>query len=258
MKYLKKIVVILSLIFVLYFWWIVLINLLANNWYTNAKSMTTEFTQEEALKYELPDYILSAQCVQFILNGIENRKIFNDTIKEYSEKLGVDYYIVISSILWEQLRISCKWYRWELKDIIVHWTPTLFRSYDVSVWIAWLKLWTANKIKKDAIAYGYGDELKNVALSEDIISTNDELSAKLATYLVKNIIHRRELSWYDISMDAWIVWTLYNMWNREDKQPHDNPQIWWSIIDINGYKFTYGELSLWVYNYLKEKDALVE
>ncbi len=225
-------------------------NLLANNWYTNAESSVVEIAEEEIEKYELPEDVLNAQCVQFILNGIENRKVFNDTLKEYSEKLWIDYYIVISSILWEQLRISCKWYRGELKDIIVSGTPTLFRSYDISVWIAGLKLGTANKIKKDAIAYWYWDELKNVGLSEEVISTNDALSAKLAVYLVKNIIHRWELSGYDISMDAWVVWTLYNMWNRDDKVPHDNPQIWWSIIDINWQKFTYWELSLWVYNYL--------
>jgi hypothetical protein len=209
---------------------------------------------EEVEDYKLPDEVMSMQCVQFILNWIENRKLFNETLKSYSEKLWVDYYIVISAILGEQLRISCKGYRGELKDIIVKWTPTLFRSYDISVWIAGLKLGTANKIKRDAIAYGYWDELKKYQLTENLIATDDELSAKLAVYLVKNIIHRRELSGYDISWDAWIVGTLYNMWNPLDKEPHDNPQIWGSIIDINGYKFAYGELSLGVYNYLKSKD----
>lgn len=230
-------------------------NIFANLWFTNAKSEAVEIEPEVVELYQLPEEVINMQCVQFILNWIENRKLFNDTLKSYSEKLWVDYDIVISAILWEQLRISCKWYRWELKDIIVKWTPTLFRSYDISVWIAGLKLWTANKIKKDAIAYGYGDELKKYALTEDLIAKDDELSAKLAVYLVKNIITRWQLSWYDISDDVWVIATLYNMWNPAKKEPHDNPQIWWSIIDINWYKFVYGELSLWVYNYLASKKS---
>jgi hypothetical protein len=253
MKIVKKIIFAICIIAVLYLWWIVMMNIIANLWLINSRSDIVNFDSNQIKNYTLPDEVLDAQCVKFILNGIETRKIFNDTIKEYSEKLWVDYYIVISAILGEQLRISCKWYRWELKDIIVWWTPTLFRSYDISVWLAWLKLWTAKKIRKDAIEYGYGDELKNISLSEEIISTDDKLSWKLATFLVKNIITRRQLSWYDISNNAGIVWTLYNMWNPSDKIPHDNPQIWWAIIDINGQKFTYGELSLWVYNYLKNE-----
>jgi len=255
MKFIKKIVIIICILFILYCWFIISMNFLANNWFTNAESEEIEITEEEIQDYQLPQEVLSMQCVQFILNWIENRKLFNDTLKTYSEKLWLDYYTVISAILWEQLRISCKWYRGELKDIIVKWTPTLFRSYDISVWIAWLKLWTANKIKRDAIEYWYGDELKKYALTENLIATDDELSAKLAAYLVKNIIYRRELSWYDISNDVWVIGTLYNMWNPKEKAPHENPQIGWSIIDINGYKFAYWELSLWVYNYLKSKET---
>lgn len=255
MKIFRNIILVLCVLFVCYVCWIVFMNIFASLWLTNAKSEVVEIEPEVVELYQLPDEVLNMQCVQFILNWIENRKLFNDTLKSYSEKLWVDYYVVISAILWEQLRISCKWYRGELKDIIVKWTPTLFRSYDISVWIAGLKLWTANKIKKDAIAYGYWDELKKYALTEDLIAKDDELSAKLAVYLVKNIITRWQLSWYDISDDVWVIGTLYNMWNPVKKEPHDNPQIWWSIIDINGYKFAYGELSLWVYNYLTSKDS---
>jgi len=253
MKIWKKIIIGICIIIVLYFGWIALMNLFAKIWLINSRSKIVEIQPEEIKNYRLPENVLNAQCVKFILNWIKTRKVFNSTIKEYSEKLWIDYDIVISAILWEQLRISCKWYRWELKDIIVGWTPTLFRSYDISVWLAGLKLWTAKKIKKDAIEYGYGEELQNITLSENIISTDDKLSGILATFLVKNIITRRQLSWYDISNNAWIIGTLYNMWNPDSKEPHWDPQIWWAIIDINGQKFTYWELSLWVYNYLKSK-----
>lgn len=250
MKIFRNIIVVLCILFVCYLWWIVFMNIFANLGFTNARSEIFDIEPEEIEVYQLPDEILQAQCVQFILNGIENRKLFNDTLKEYSEKLWVDYYIVISAILWEQLRISCKGYRGELKDIIVKWTPTLFRSYDISVWIAWLKVGTARKIKKDAIAYWYWEELEKYTLSEENIAKNDELSAKLAVYLVKNIIHRWELAWYDISSNPGVIWTLYNMWNPDKKEPHADPQIWWSVVDINGTKFLYWELSLWIYNYL--------
>lgn len=71
----------------------------------------------------------------------------------------------------------------------------------------------------------------------------------MATLLVRNIITRRQLSWYDISKEAGIVWTLYNMWNNIKKEPNANPKIGWAIIEIEWQKFTYWEISLWVYNH---------
>lgn len=244
----RKLLYCIMFFWLLYSLWIFCMGYLVNNWYTNSKSEEVEIEKEKL--FFLPDEVVNAQCVKFVLDWVENRVVFNEALKKYSKELWLNYNIVLSSILWEQIRISCKWVRGKLKNIIVNWTPTLFRSYDISVGIAWIKVWTALKVKRDAINYGYWDWIKNDLITEERLSKNDELSAKVAVYLIQNIIHRRWIEWYDISMNAGIVWTLYNMGNREDKIPHENPKIWWAIIDIHWQKFTYWEISLWIYNLL--------
>jgi hypothetical protein len=216
-----------------------------SKWYTNSESKEIIIQEEE--KYYLPEKTINAKCVQFIIKGIEKRKTFYNSVVENSKNLWLDYKLVLSSILWEQIRISCKWVRGNLKSIVLYWTPTLLRSKNISVWIAWIKLNTAFNIKRDAKMYWYGF---NDIITEEKLANDDKLSGKVATYLVKNIITRRQLSWYNISDQPWIVWTLYNMGNDKKKQPNPTPKIWWAIIDIDWMKFTYGEISLGIFNYL--------
>ena len=253
MQVIRRSILLIFICIILWFGGIMMMNILSHQWYTKSQSQTVEIAKEQEDLYFLPEEIMQTKCVQFIVQGIEDRKTFNDTLKSYSEKLGLDYDLVISAILWEQIRISCKGVRGVLKDTILNTTPTLFRSYDVSVWIAGIKLWTARKIRTDALAYGYGDDLKNVQITEAAITNDDVLSAKLATLLVKNIVHRWALSWIDLSHNAWVVWTLYNMWNPLKKVPHEDPKIWGSVIKIDDQEFVYGEISLAMYNYLKQK-----
>lgn len=92
----------------------------------------------------------------FILNGIDKRKVVIDTIKKESEKLGIDYTVVISSLLGEQIRIACSGFRGSLKEILLNSTPTLLRSYNISLGIGGIKRTAAIKIQKDAKKYGYG------------------------------------------------------------------------------------------------------
>lgn len=247
----KTIIKIIIWIVVLYLFYVFSVKVAIDNGITNAESKEIVIEKEEV--YQLPDEIINAKCVQFILNGIEKRKTFNTAVIETSKKLWLDYNIVISAILWEQIRISCKGIRWDLKWIILNSTPTLFRSHNISVGIAWIKINTAFKIKADAIKYWYWDGIKNITITEYILANNDRVSWIYATYLVKNIIHRRSLSWFDISKDAGIVGTLYNMWNPIKKQPHWNPKIWWAIITIDWQSFTYWEISLWIFNYLNKQ-----
>jgi len=249
----KTIIKILIWAFLIYWFYVVSIRYAIDNWLTNSESQEITITLQEEKLYQLPDEIINAKCVQFILKGITKRKTFNNAVIETSEKLWLDYNIVMSAILGEQIRISCKGVRWDLKAIILNSTPTLFRSHNTSIGIAGLKLNTAFKIKSDAIKYWYGDGIKNIWINEEILSDNDKVSWIYATYLVKNIIHRRWLSWYDISKDAWVVGTLYNIWNYIKKVPHADPKIGWAIITIGSQKFTYGEISLWIFNYLTNK-----
>lgn len=190
---------------------------------------------------------------KFIINGIETRQDFLDSIKQESEKLGIDYTIVLSSLLAEQIRIASKWARGELKDIVIHSTPKLLRSYNVSLGIGWIKISTAKRIAKDAITYGYGgifSPVKKLNLT-NILTTSDYRQWIYPTYLVKNIITRRSLSWYDLSHNPGVVGTLYNMGNPIDKPPHDNPAIGGAVITLAGHKYVYWWIAMGLYRYLK-------
>jgi len=245
---LKTLLKIIITIIILYLFYTFSVKFAIDNWITNTQSTSIKIENEK--KYLLPEDTMKAKCVQFIIEWINNRELFTKSVKDTSKLLWVDYDLVMSAVLWEQIRISCKWVRWNLKWIILNTTPKLLRSHNISVWIAGIKLNTAIKIKNDAIKYGYWDNLRQNIREEKL--AYDDISWIYATYLVKNILTRRQLSWYDISKEAWIVWTLYNLGNRIDKQPNVNPKIWGSVITIDWKQFLYWEISLGIYNYLKQ------
>ena len=269
------------IIAVLYIWWIKLLWYLIDKWYTNSDSATispivssiipsdnrqvykylsehpTDKEQiEKAYSYlnENPNNKRFPQnnwWLDFVVNGIDTRKSFIDEVEKSSSVLWIDKDMVLACVLWEQIRIANKWARGKLKDIVINSTPTLFRSYNVSLWIGGIKIETAYQIKDMAIKYWYWDWIKNEIVSYSWLADNDRLNAKFATYQVKNIITRRKLAGYDISKNPWVVCTIYNIWNREDKKPNNNPQIWWSIIRIWNKDYVYWWLAMWVYWYLK-------
>ena len=125
LKKLEKILFYMWLMFIFYIIWIFIINMMIDKWVTNSKSEEIVMTQEEEKVYYLPEDTINSTCVQFILKGITKRKVFYSTVLEQSKKLGLDSNIVLSAILGEQIRISCKWVRGSLKDIILNGTPTL-------------------------------------------------------------------------------------------------------------------------------------
>lgn len=228
--------------------------------FTNADSgeiSTGNFSLIQENSGYIPQDILNNPWFKFIMNGIWNRKIVLKTIKDESQKLGIDYKIVLSSLLWEQIRIANRGLRGELKNIILHSTPKLFRSYDTSLGIGGIKITTAKRIEKDAITYGYGEIFKTNPTDNAgrylRLTENDYWQGIYPTYLIKNILTRWTLSGYNITNNPWIIGTLYNMWNIETKQPNANPQIGGSIIIIGEKQYTYGEISLYAYRYLLQK-----
>lgn len=197
-----------------------------------------------------PKNMTNSSCFMFILNWIYNRKEFVNEIQIQSKLLWIDPDLVLSSVLPEQIRIACKWTRDSIKRTIIYWTPTLFRSYDVSLWLGGIKVSTAKKIKYDACNNIWWEICDDIITDNNLIK-DDRFNAKYAVYLVYNILHRREAEWYDISNNPWVVATLYNMGNVDKKIPHKSPCIWWSIIYIWGKKYVYGGLWQGIYYHLK-------
>ncbi len=290
---LKKIMTLVKsiiIIFIVIVWLQMFLTLSINRWWTNAESDTVIIENTGAIipasNFEVYKYIHQHPedaddikktyiylnwtgrttrwwfpdnnwWLDFVIAGINKRKTFVDSINYYSEQLWVDRDIVLACVLWEQIRIANKGARWKLKDVIVHWTPTLFRSYDVSLWLGWIKVSTARQIARYAIDRWYADDemqldywMDNSRWTNRLIN-DDQFNAKYATYLVQNIVDRWFVAGHDISMNPWVVCTLYNMWNSTKKEPHTDPQIGWSVIKIWAKDYVYWWLSQWVYRYLK-------
>ena len=52
----------------------------------------------------------------------------------------------------------------------------------------------------------------------------------------------------DISNNPWVVLTLYNIGS---KNPHKNPEVWWSDLNIAGKRYSFGSLGMLLYYYMK-------
>lgn len=290
-KTVKKIIFVVLSILVLRLLWIFVIGYLINNGFANADSDieswfvcdTIPSSNRQVHKYlsehpentediceaytylngtdsENPNWFPKNNWwLDFVIQGIDTRKIFIDTITNASDELRIDPDITLACVLAEQIRIANKWARDKLKWLIMHSTPKLLRSYNVSLGIWWIKLTTAFRTRDEALKNAYRkwpiDNMAKVWLRDAIttsgLADNDELNATYATFLVKNIITRRQNEWVDIDNNPWVICTLYNFGNDPRKKPHKDPQIWGSIINIWGKDFTYWWLAMWAYRYLK-------
>ena len=215
---------------------------------TNAASAVSTWTYNM-----IPNEILNNPWFKFTLDGMDTRKAFTDSVYKRSKELWVDDKLVMACVMAEQVRITTKGVRGNLKNLILNTTPKLLRSYNVSLGIGGIKVTTAQKIKRDANVYWYWHRLW--AISASWLADNDALNAQYATFLVNNIATRRRLSGYDISKNPGVLCTLYNLGNPTKKQPHENPQVGWAVIPIGKWKYTYGEIAVWIYQILQIKDT---
>lgn len=280
----KKILFSILILVILYFVWTQFVNIAISKWWTNSSSSEIELTKSyendipselwQVHKYLLEhkehiDEVVSIYTylqwsdhngkwfpynnwwLDFVIEWMDNRPSFSNSIIKYSTLLWLDKDLVMWCVMAEQIRIANKGARWSLKHIVMWMTPRPLRSNNVSLGIGWIKLETAYQIKKDADKYWYGTWLYWSEITTETLTNNDAINAKYAVYLVKNILTRWQLSWYDISDKPGVVWTIYNIGNRKDKIPNANPKIWWAVINIWWRDFVYGWLAEWVYWYRK-------
>jgi len=191
---------------------------------------------------------------KYMIEWIKNDEKTIKTVKEISKTLWIDYRLVISSILTEQVRYAMT-ERGEMKKFLNK-VPILIYLTQFSYWIWGIKSFTAEKIRDDAKIYGYWKELEvhNKITWETKwkeVLTNEYWQVVYPAYLVKNIITRWSLAWYDISNNPWVIITLYNFWNIADKKPNATPKVWWATISIADYKYNFWWLWEWFYWWMK-------
>ena len=189
-----------------------------------------------------------------VLNKILEKK-YMDYIDFYSKELNIDKKLIISVISSEQIRFLTT-YRGQAKQIIKN--NKALRSFTkFSYWLGWIKVNTFKKINKWMKEYNpelYNKYFKKYDWINDVkikeVLENNDTWILYITWLIYAIEQKWDKAWYSLKNKPWVIITLYNMGNN--KKPHDNPDLWGSIIRINEkYKYYFWEIWFIYYSYLK-------
>lgn len=199
-----------------------------------------------------PENIMKDEAFNFILKGIKKRKVFYKALYEEADRFSIDWDLVLASILPEQIRIATKSSRDTIKKAILYWTPTLFRSDNVSLGIIGMKVETAYQTLKDA-RNNWTYPWERPENMEQTLMNDEVRQARLAVLTIKNIQLRRADSGHgkSIMFNPWVYWTIYNIGNNKKTKPNASPKMGWSVIIVWGKKYSYWALSMWLYWYLK-------
>jgi len=179
--------------------------------------------------------------------------VYKKYIDESSKMFWFNKNLLIWSIASEQMR----WFyteRWQLKWILQNANLLVINNkFSFGIW--WIKINTAQKIENDLNSYNsvlykkiFWTDTKDVHTR---LTQTDDFQIYYASALVYNILTRRKLAWIDISDEPWVVVTLYNFWNLDKKEPHDNPGIGGAVLDINGVNYSFGWLWMMIYYILE-------
>lgn len=199
-----------------------------------------------------PENIMKDEAFNFILKGIKKRKIFYQALYQEANRFSIDWDLVLASILPEQIRIATKSSRDTIKKAIMYWTPTLFRSDNVSLGIIGMKVETAYQTLKDA-RENWTYRWERPENMEQTLMSDQVRQARLAVLTIKNIQLRRADAGHGkaIIFNPWVYGTIYNIGNNKKTKPNPSPKMGWSIIVVWGKKYSYWALSMWLYWYLK-------
>lgn len=186
---------------------------------------------------------------------IDNNWLYKDNVEKVANILNIPKNLINAAILTEQVR----WFftnRWIIKDIIKT-NKLIMVMSQFSYWIWWIKENAAIKTENyfsENHQWIYNEYLSWITNSNIRIEklTNDYFIQILYVWwLVKSILDKREKGWYNISSNIWVIITLYNYWNPDNKTPHSNPKIWWAVINLDWKEYSFWALGTIFYYYLE-------
>lgn len=177
-----------------------------------------------------------------------------DIIKKAAEDAGVSPRLILSCVIGEQFRFfsnrreSFKSYFEPLK--------ILASLSNISYGIAGIKpktiLQIEENLKNEKSSFYLGSNMRNITGVKDVI-TEEEVMDRITntknpyySYLyvglfINQIIHQWNSQGYDISKDAGILATLYNL-GFYYSSPKENPEIGGAVINIAGKDYTFGDI----------------
>lgn len=187
-------------------------------------------------------------------------------IDKISSDTGINRELLHSVVIAEQLRFFTsereafkKWF----EPLKILGTMSQF-----SLGVSGIKPNTAKEIEKNLInkesPFYIGVKYNELLLTNNTLNTDSVIFKRLTdnkdhyySYLytaifLKEIIHQWELSNIDISNDAGILGTIFNL-GFSKSIPNYNPQIGGSVIYIDGEDYSYGELSKYYYNFVTSR-----
>lgn len=211
--------------------------------------------------WSLPDNLLANNEIitdwrfQYILKMINTWEL-SSRIDDIWSRLWIDPLLIKSVIGVEQLRFMTT-QRGKLKDAITQNLP-LINFSKFSFWLAWIKVETFRSINQDLQSYvpqiynkyfkSYSEEWYND--TQIIRILRDDISwIYYIWWLLLTSQEKWKEWWVDISNRPDIITTIYNMWNK--KAPRQNPESWWSLLDVFDKPIYFWDLGAIYYYYLK-------
>ena len=188
----------------------------------------------------------------------------NKIIDRVSIETGINRDLLHSVVIAEQLRFFTsereafkKWF----EPLKILGTMSQF-----SLGVSGIKPNTAKDIEKNLIdkssPFYIGGQYNNLLFTNNKLNSDSVIFNRLTdnkdhyySYLytalfLKQVIHQWELANIDISEDAGVLGTIFNL-GFSKSIPNDNPQIGGSVIYIGGEEYDYGELSKYYYDFVR-------
>lgn len=189
-----------------------------------------------------------AQFIKNFMNDWKNKA----ELQTISDLLKIDSKIIMSIVLVEQLR-AAETDRDRVKRLA---EKSMLNSFTMfSLWIAWMKVSTADKIesylkdpKSEFYLWKEYEDLFKYSRKDKWQERYDRLTDNNSYYWqylytavqVKMFQKQWDDQWFNIDDKAWILWTLYNIWKSSPKQ---NPSLWWATIQYQWKWYLFWELT---------------
>lgn len=209
---------------------------------------------EKSKQYKFVPNFFYDEDFEYVLSTLYGSgSTYKPLVDNFSQQLGINKNFILAGLATEQMR-SFYTQRGQLKDVIKK-SGLLVVNSQFSLGIWWIKLKTAQQIESDLAQTSpqlyesiFAHDPHN---QETRLTKSDSFQIAYPAVMIYNILQKWTKDNIDISLNPWVIMTLYNFGNPSSKQPHPNPEIWGSLLNINWVNYTFGSLWMIIY-YLLE------
>lgn len=203
--------------------------------------------------------LISSEKFAYVYNQlhVDTEKKYKDHIILASQIFNLNPNIIKSCIFVEQLRAFYT-FKWLFKSVAQTNTYLTVMSKQ-SFWVGGMKLETAaqfedrlqtnnNELYQKYFAYPNQTNIWQQRLARLIDTKNYYYQVMYSAGILYQYSTERKNAGYNINNKPGLLATMYNIGYST---PHDNADIWWSFMNIEGDKYSFGGLAMLVYYYLE-------